>query len=65
MAWKIRRVAHCEECGFEWLPKKKEPLRCASNKCQSRMWNRNGHDESLCDVRPKSKRAARLRRKKG
>lgn len=40
MAYVIRRDCKCDLCGFEWIPrKKKDPTRCASNKCQSRMWN--------------------------
>jgi hypothetical protein len=46
--WITKRVAKCEECGFEWIPrKKKEPLRCASNKCQSRMWNNKGSAQNV------------------
>lgn len=39
MSWVTRDIAHCDECGFEWLPKG-TPERCASQKCRKRTWNR-------------------------
>jgi hypothetical protein len=38
MSWVTREIAHCDECGFEWMPKG-DPLRCASQKCRKRSWN--------------------------
>ncbi len=43
MAWVMRRVAVCRECGHEWLPLSGYPKRCA--KCKSGKWNVGGEKE--------------------
>lgn len=35
----MRKVAHCDECGKEWLPVE-YPKQCS--KCKSRRWNSSG-----------------------
>lgn len=39
MQWVTRKVAVCDECGHEWLPKGEAPKQCPSRKCRSRRWN--------------------------
>lgn len=42
MSYRTTKVAHCDECGFEWIPKTvSEPERCASQKCRTRAWNKS------------------------
>jgi hypothetical protein len=45
MAWKTRKVAVCDVCKYEWLPKRAElPKHCASPECRSTLWNSGGRD---------------------
>jgi predicted Zn-ribbon and HTH transcriptional regulator len=38
MSFVQRKVAHCDQCGHEWiLTTDREPVHCA--KCKSRRWN--------------------------
>jgi len=37
MSFVQRKVAHCDQCGHEWLIVATLPIHCA--KCKSRQWN--------------------------
>lgn len=54
---KLRQVWHCNQCGFEWLPKTKaRPERCPSRKCRSVAWDRPKLREKLkTGPKPKGK----------
>lgn len=40
MSWVMKRVARCDECGFEWIPTSESPSQCPSRKCRKRTWNK-------------------------
>src|SRR5262249_32681701 len=42
MAIVHREVYECDECGWQWIPRKKveAPVNCPNRECRSRKWNR-------------------------
>lgn len=45
MGYKQAKICVCNQCGYEWLPRKSnpDPVSCAN--CKSPLWNRPKRDK--------------------
>lgn len=59
MGWKTIRACCCDVCGHVWIPSVPNPKLCASKKCRSTLWDRNGIDGRTREARSKKKRGQR------
>jgi hypothetical protein len=50
----MRKVARCDECGWEWLPWE-YPKRCPNRECRVRAWNIRGLSKDAGGDEPSAK----------